>query len=471
MFIQGKKIRFIGIGGANMSALAVFSHEFGAIVSGSDAKSGEETEKLSALGIPVTIGVDDKKVEDVDCVVYSSAIRNDNPELEKARELHIETLERHEYLAKIAACFSEVVAIGGTHGKTSTTAMLTHILAKSGKKFAAMIGGESVEFSNYVNNTSAKSIAELKNAIFVCEACEYKRNLLALPATTALVTNAECDHPDCYKSQKDVADTFSEFLEKARCKIVSEKYEFLLQENEKRANESHNEKCGNFCVEIFSDDKIERIYADIKNDKAEVFFGSNLVGVIRLKDGGDYNYENSIFALAAAKRLGIDLMFAINALASFKGVKRRFEFVGKIDGASVIFDFAHHPSEIKQALKRASEQGDVLCVFQPHTYSRTKAYLDDFVEVLGDERNGVKTLALMPTYAAREDASMGLDSNDLAIAIFDEFCNRDVYLLKNALSTVDFVKKHAKGHSVVLMLGAGDIYDVKDLLSLENATE
>ncbi len=471
MFIQGKKIRFIGIGGANMSALAAFSHEFGAIVSGSDAKSGEETEKLIALGIPVTIGVDDKKVENVDCVVYSSAIRNDNPELKKARELHIETLERHEYLAKIAACFSEVVAIGGTHGKTSTTAMLTHILAKSGKKFAAMIGGESVEFSNYVNNTSAKSIAELKNAIFVCEACEYKRNLLALPATLALVTNAECDHPDCYKSQKDVTDTFSEFLEKARCKIVSEEYEFLLQETEKRANELRNEKNENFCVETFSDDKIERLYADIKNGKAEVFSDGNLVGTIKLKDGGDYNYENSIFALAAAKRLGIDLEFAINELASFKGVKRRFEFAGKIDGASVIFDFAHHPSEIKRALKKAREYGDVLCVFQPHTYSRTKAYLNDFVEVLGDERNGVKTLALMPTYAAREDASMGLDSNDLAIAIFDEFCNRDVYLLKNALSTVDFVKKHAKDHAVVLMLGAGDIYDVKDLLSLENATE
>lgn len=104
--------------------------------------------------------------------------------------------------------------------------------------------------------------------------------------------------------------------------------------------------------------------------------------------------------------------------------------MGNVDGARVIFDFAHHPSEIKQALKRASEQGDVLCVFQPHTYSRTKAYLDDFVSVLGDERNGVKTLAIMPTYAAREDKSMGLDSGELAIAIFDEFCNRDVYLLK-----------------------------------------
>lgn len=469
MFIQGKKIRFVGIGGMGMSALAAFCHEFGATVSGSDAKTSEETRRLQSLGIPVTIGADAQKAEGADLVVFSSAIAASHPELKRAREKGIKTMERHEFLALIAGMFSCVVAIGGTHGKTSVSAMLTHILLKSGTRFVAMIGGESVEFANYVNNTSATCADELKNCIFVCEACEYKRNLLSLDPSVAAVTNAECDHPDCYKSQKDVTDTFSEFLEKARCKIVSEKYEFLLQENEKCVGESRNEKCGNFCVEIFSDDKIERLYADIKKDKAEVVFGGNLVGTIRLKDGGEYNNQNATFALALSMRLGIDLRFAIDALSTFKGVKRRFEYVGNVDGARVIFDFAHHPSEIKQALKRASEQGDVLCVFQPHTYSRTKAYLDDFVSVLGDERNGVKTLAIMPTYAAREDKSMGLDSGELAIAIFDEFCNRDVYLLKNAQSTVDFVKRYAKENTLVLMLGAGDIYDLKDKLPYDKA--
>lgn len=235
-------------------------------------KTSEETRRLQSLGIPVTIGADAQKAEGADLVVFSSAIAASHPELKRAREKGIKTIERHEFLALIAGMFSCVVAIGGTHGKTSISAMLTHILLKSGTRFVAMIGGESVEFANYVNNTSATCVGELKNCIFVCEACEYKRNLLSLAPSVAAVTNAECDHPDCYKSQKDVDDVFCKFLAKAQCKIVSEKYEFLLQENEKRVGESRNEKCGNFCVEIFSDDKIERLYADIKKIKRKLFW-------------------------------------------------------------------------------------------------------------------------------------------------------------------------------------------------------
>lgn len=506
--IGGKNIRFVGIGGASMSALARFSLQFGAKVSGSDAKCGEEVKKLLAMGVPICIGHDEKAVENADLVVFSSAIGKDDPELARARLVGVPTMERHLYLALISGFFSQVVAIGGTHGKTSTTAMLTHILAKNGNRFLSMIGGESVDFSNYVNNTRADGVQELKNCIFVCEACEYKRNLLALNPSIGVVTNAECDHPDCYENEDEVKKVFCDFLAKSKCKIVSDEYESLLhsglserdclvcdalcnQERKERERADcacnadlkcdeqrlKNEK-GNFAEKdydkrffvIAQGEQKDVLEARISLGGAEVFDPNGSCGKIVLKDDGEYNYRNACFALASAKALGVDLHFAIRALSDFAGVKRRFERAGEIDGAKVIFDFAHHPAEIKCALQRAKKDGDVLCVFQPHTFSRTKAYLDDFVEVLGNENNGVKTLAIMPTYPAREDESMGINSRALATAIFDEYPERHVCLLKDKRSTIDFIKNQAKGHATVMMVGAGDIYDLKESLPYDETS-
>lgn len=149
--------------------------------------------------------------------MFSSAIPSDNPERAKAREKDIPVFERHEFLALVSNLFGQTVAIAGTHGKTTTTAMLAHILKSNNVKFAAMIGGESIEFSNYVNNTGVSQIEDLKDCVFLCEACEYKRNLLALDPRVSVVLNAECDHPDCYDDLKSVKATFSKFCKK-QCK-------------------------------------------------------------------------------------------------------------------------------------------------------------------------------------------------------------------------------------------------------------
>lgn len=451
-----KKGYFVGIGGVGVNALAKFALDFGIEVSGSDAKVNGLCAELIECGAKIGDKPDFESVDQADFLVFSSAIAPDNPEIIRARERNIPVFERHEFLAEVAGLFGKVVGVSGTHGKTTTSAMLTHVLFENGEKFISMIGGESIDFSNYVNNTGATKFADLKDCVFVSEACEYKRNLLALPVDVALVTNAECDHPDCYKDINAVRTTFSQFLQKAKVQIVCDDYADLLK------GASIQKETSGFCVRAYGE-KSARVRC-FCNEHNAIFSDGQSMASAKLFDGGEYNYENATFALAAAKSLGQDFKKSVLALESYRGVKRRFERARDVCGAKVYFDFAHHPSEIASLLKRAKPLGKILAVFQPHTYSRTKAYLDDFARVLGKKGNGIKTLAIMPVYAAREVPSDGVESDVLASAIFDKFRKKGVYLVKDKQSTLDFVKTQAKNHDVILMIGAGDIYDIKELL-------
>lgn len=453
---KAKRGYFVGIGGVGVNALAKFVADFGIQIGGSDAKINGLCNELIKNGAKIGKNPDFFELENVDFLVFSSAIPSDNLEIAKARERDIPVFERHEFLAQVANLFGQTVAIAGTHGKTTTTAMLAHILKQNNVKFAAMIGGESIEFSNYVNNTGASQIENLKDCVFLCEACEYKRNLLALDPRVSVVLNAECDHPDCYADLKSVKATFSKFLQKSRVKIVCENNLELIDKTKKSKGKN------SFCVYV-ENGKEKRIQCFFKAGGAMVSDGKKVVK-LKLKDEGEYNYKNATFAVAAGVACGLDFENCVHALESYQGVKRRFERADDIGKTKVYFDFAHHPSEIAEVIKRARNLGKIMVVFQPHTYSRTKAYLDDFANVLGWKRNGVKTLAIMPTYAARESLSDGADSDALFNAIFDKYRKRGVYLLKDVQSTLDFVKSRAKSHDVILMIGAGDIYDLKDKL-------
>ncbi len=444
---------FVGVGGVGVNALAKFAADFGIEVCGSDAKINDLCQELMKNGAKISKTPDFSLLEKSDFVVFSSAIPKDNQELTFAKQTGIPTYERHEFLAEVSRLFGKVVAIAGTHGKTTTTAMLAQILFENDVKFAAMIGGESIDFSNYVNNTNARRIADLKDCIFVCEACEYKRNLLSLSPDVAAVLNAECDHPDCYASLKNVKETFAAFLKKTKVKIVE-------QSNLDLIGDCKGERRDGFCVCVQNDNQ-KTIHTFLNQSGAIVCDGKK-TSTLKLQDGGRYNLENATFALAAACACGLDFEKSASVLQQYKGVKRRFERAHDVGKTKVYFDFAHHPSEIRSVISRAAKLGKLLVVFQPHTYSRTKAYLDDFARALGARNNGVKTLAIMPTYAAREVPSNGVESDVLATAIFDKYRKRGVYLVKDKQSTLDFVKSHAKYHDVVLMIGAGDIYDLKD---------
>lgn len=444
---SNKTVHFIGIGGISCNALAKFVLDFGGKVSGSDAKITPICDLLRAKGAKIWQGEAPQNIN-ADIVVFSSAIRADNKELVFAKQSGAKLYERHEFLGEVSRLFGQSVAIAGTHGKTSITAMVTHILKKSELKFLSMIGGECVDGGNYVNNTYADKISDLKNCVFVTEACEYKRHMLAVKRDVGIVTNVECDHPDCYKNLGEVQDAFRKFLDGAPIKIVSEKdmsdlYKTLVNSSR-------------FCVVC----KQDKFYIKVGDDGARIYQNGTYVARLRLEDDGEYNYKNALFALVATNRLGVRINAGADMLASYKGVKRRFERSADIDGARVYFDFAHHPREIKCVLERARKYGSAIVVFQPHTYSRTKAYLSDFASVIGG-CDYAKHVVIMPTYPARETIAMGVDSDALAGAIFDKFPQKRVYLANDRQSTIDFVKSHATEVDMVLMIGAGDIYDLK----------
>lgn len=464
-FSRGMNAYFIGIGGVGVNALASFALDFGISIAGSDKKMNTLCNTLIKKGVSIflsgkEISNEQKKcIEQADFICFSSAISQDNPELLYAKSLSIPVFERHELLADFSFLFSKVIAIAGTHGKTSTTAMLTQILLLNNQKFVAMIGGESVDFQNYVNNTGATSFDELKDCVFVCEACEYKRNLLSLKPDIAVVTNAELDHPDCYDNINVLNDVFSQFLQKASVKIVDNKHAYLLGKSKERAKSGHKV----YAVMAETKDG-DRMLSGICKKSHAIISLDKEVAKLKLKCGGEYNYRNACFALMVASELGIRISDAIKALEMFKGVKRRFEYAGELSGAKVYFDFAHHPSEIACVIASAVATGKMLVVFQPHTYSRTEAYLEDFARSLAKKHNGVHTLVLMNTYGAREKKSDGVESNVLAKEIFDKFRKKNVYLLDSHKLTCDFVISHAKYFNVILMLGAGDIYELKDML-------
>lgn len=434
---DGKKIHFIGIGGVGVNALARYVLDNGGSVSGSDAKFSAFCKNIRDKGAYVYEGVNASAIDNADAVVYSSAIKSDNAELVRAKERNIPVFERQEFLHEIAREYKTVIGIAGTHGKTTTTAMIAHVLAEHNKKFVAMIGGDSVDFGNYVNNSCGDK------DVFLVEACEYKRNFLTLHPSVAVVTNIECDHPDCYSDYASVKEAFDEYLSQAKTKI------FLKRDGEK-----------SWEIALQGEDGIDVVCASLKENSCAVCFNKKHVCDFRLSDGGDYNYKNATFAISVAKILGIEINDAAKSLGTFGGVARRFEYAGKINGVPTYFDFAHHPTEIACVLDRAKNYGRILAIFQPHTYSRTKAYFDDFVKVFGAQKQ-IGTLILMPTYAARETFDGDYESDALADAIKAKFGKLDIYLAADKSSAYGLASKFAKSHDIVLFIGAGDIYDIK----------
>ena len=432
---KGKKIHFIGVGGVGVNALARYVLDEGAEASGSDAKFNGYCKKLAELGADIYEGVNPKKIEGVDAVVYSSAIKPDNAELAAAMKNKTPVFERQEFLHAVSEDFKTVVGIAGTHGKTTTTAMTAHILLMCRKNFVAMIGGSSVDFGNYVNNNGGD--------IFLAEACEYKRNFLSLKPTVAVVTNVECDHPDCYSSYGEIKLAFDEYLAAAPNRISLKSDSGSVWEI--------NCECGGVR---------ETLCAEMTDNACVLYLDGVYVGSVRLKDGGDYDFKNATFAIATAKALGVSVKDSIRALTSFAGVARRYEFAGEIDGVPIYFDFAHHPTEIACVLKRAKKRGKSLVVFQPHTYSRTKAYFEDFVRVFGED-DSIGALIFMPTYAAREKFDAEFESDALARAIVRRYGRQNTYVAKDAASAVEFAKRLSASHDTVLFVGAGDIYDIK----------
>ena len=431
--LGGKHIHFVGINGVGVNALAKFCKAQGAIVSGSDRKLGDFCKQLLESGCDIKEGENVQALKGADALVFTSAIKSDNEELAFAKTNGIPVFERHEFLAEVAKTFDKVVGIAGSHGKTTVTSMVTHILACADKNFVAMIGGDAINYSNFVNNSACGE------RIFVTEACEYKRHMLTLRTDVTVLLNKDWDHPDSYPTRESVEEAFDEFLKKGKIRVFSSGANKVTVEREGETT-------------LFE-------YAESK-DCAKVYASDALVGHFGKNLQGEYNRQNALFAVAVASALGVKCVDSVKAVNTFLGVKRRFEKVGEVNGIPVVFDFAHHPTEIKNVLDRASEYGKAFVVFQPHTYSRTRAYLDDFATVFA-ETECVDALILVPTYAAREAYDSRYDSGSIMTKILSKNAQKHVYLAKDAMSSVEFAKIMSKDCGIVLFVGAGDIYELR----------
>ena len=429
-------IFFVGIGGISMSGLCKISHILGAKVSGSDISINEEIIKLRALNIKVYNTHSESNInKDIDLVVYSGAINNQNPEILEAKSLGIRCMERSQFLGIISQLFDSTIAIAGTHGKTTTTSMIGTILEYAGYNPTIHLGGESI---NLRDNTIIGD-----NKYFVVEACEYRESFRFLKPEILVVTNIEADHLDYYKDIKDITRAFVRLNKQSK---------FLIR------NESVELKSNNEFI-IGRDFRISREVFENNGYTFDVYYHDSYYNTFRLNMIGHHNVVNSLHAIAVCHKLGVDKETIKLGLDKYAGVKRRYEKIGVSEGVPIIIDYAHHPTEIASSIRGIEEvYGNVLYVFQPHTYSRTITLMRDFVDVLQG-----KNLIIYKTYPARENEIVG----GRAIDLFDEIINKNLYkgstnlleyvedlnLLRNKIDNLISCNKY----DCVLILGAGDL--------------
>ncbi|MBP5307785.1 MAG: UDP-N-acetylmuramate--L-alanine ligase [Clostridia bacterium] len=422
-----------------MSAIAAHLVDKGCIITGSDVKKGYETERLETLGAKIFYSHRAENVGEADAVIYNSAIKKDNPELLYAKNEKIPIYDRVEFLNEIARGFRLKIGVAGCHGKTTATAMFAHVLKRAGKKFLMHLGGRDNDLGNYFYSG---------NDIFLTEVCEFRRNIDRFNVDVASVLNVGFDHADCYKNVNDLKNTYFSFLDRAEKRVVNSDDKYLF-----------GYKNGAIAYGLEKDD-ISAENISVKDGLPE--FDVVLRGKkthVKLNVYGLHNVNNALNAFALAEILGIGAKETAEGLSCFYGIKRRFEKVGYINGAEVICDYAHHPTEIAAAINTAESLGKnrIITVFQPHTYSRTKALMDDFIKVLGN----VKNLIIYQTYAARED----FDESGSAERLFRNVKSAKAYRFSPD-GLKKYLRKEVKNGDTVLVLGAGDVYDiVKDFSS------
>ena len=442
----GRHIHLVGIGGIGLSAIARVLRGWGYRVSGSDLHPSDLTKKLAAEGIAIHAGHRAEHIAGADLVIASSAVPPSNPELVAARQQGLPVVKRKEFLGVLTAG-KTVIAIAGTHGKTTTSAMIAWILSEAGLEPSFIVGGV---LQNLGINARAGT-----GPHFVVEADEYDRAFLGLRPDVAVVTILEHDHPDCYPTFEDMRTAFSSFTEQVR-------EEGLLivggDDQEARKLGRAQKKRGRH-VTTYGLDPTWDWWAkglELGNSAAyEVWHRDKLLGTCALQVPGRHNVLNSLAALAASAHVGVDPGTAAAALTRFRGTERRFEIKGQAGGITVVDDYAHHPTEIRATLAAARLKfpgRPIWAVFQPHTYSRTAALLDDFALAFDDADH----ILVTSIYAAREQNVTGISGRDVATRMAHPDA-RYVETLQDAVATL---LDRIQPGDLVITLGAGDGYQV-----------
>lgn len=454
-------IHFIGIGGISMSGLAKLLKTKGFAVSGSDWTYSALTEELTALGIPVALGQRAENITpDIDLVVYTAAVSSENAELAAAKNAGIPTLVRADLLGQIMKHYPHAVGIAGTHGKTTTTSLLSMLLLDGGLDPTISVGGivDAIGGNLRIGNSE----------YFVAEACEYTNTFLSLFPTDAIILNIEEDHLDFFKDIDDIRASFAKYIalvpaggtvcinaEISQCDALFETAScemalYGIAENSTDSTSSHLDYAA---ANISYDGNGCGSYDLIVHDK--------YICRISLGIPGKHNISNSLPAIALAMKYGVPIESIQATLASFHGTKRRFEYKGSLDGVRIYDDYAHHPTEIRATLTAAQsfDRGRIITIFQPHTYTRTKALLPEFAEALSLS----DVIVLADIYASREkNADKTISSADLQTKLLEK--GKEVYYFHSFDEIEKFLLRFSSHGDMLITMGAGDIVNVGEEL-------
>lgn len=444
----GKRIHFIGIAGAGMSGLARIALSHGLSVSGSDSKDSSVVLALRALGAEVHIGHDAAHIDGVDFVIFSNAIAESNPEIKRAREIAVPLLTRAQALA-ILMSSSKSLAVAGTHGKTTTSSMLTVALQACGVDPSFAIGGTLTASGSNAHRGTGE--------LFVAEADESDGSFLEYRPFSAIVTNVEHDHVDFFATEESVMNIFTEFAQS-----ISPEGFFIYCKDDAGAVKIAATDFAATKVSYGQDENSDLLIDNIKllpgGSKARALWKGRAVGTIELQVPGHHNLLNAAAALAMGLSLGQPAADLLEGLASFQGAGRRFELKASIAGIRVIDDYGHHPTEIDVTLtaaRRYAGDGRVLVIFQPHRYTRTQAFLDQFAETLD-----LADLAiLLEIYPASEKPIAGVSAS-----LIVQKMQRGKFI-PNFLEASEEIISMAKPGDVILTLGAGDVNSLAPIIA------
>lgn len=445
-FQPGKRIHLVGIGGVSMRPLAIVLRDRGMEITGSDMNASVSTEELKAHGITVYIGHQAKNIRGADCVVRTAAAHNDNPEIAAARAAGIPVFERAEAWGVLMQEYRNAICVAGTHGKTTTTSMITHIFMEAGRDPTVMIGG-------YLPLLHAGHRVGGGDTI-IAESCEYCNSFHNFSPTVAVINNIEEDHLDFFRDLAEIKASFRHFAQLIPASGVI----IANGDDANTADALQGLSYLRFGLGEQNDVHPENISADWQH--CTVICGGKPYCELSLAVHGKFNLINALGACAVAWYMGIDGEAAAQGLAGFSGAGRRLEFKGRCNGADVYDDYAHHPHEVRALLEAVGTMGyqRVIMAFQPHTFTRTKALFEQFVE----ELQVPDVLVLAEIYAARERNTLNIHSSDLAARIPGALCF-------DTLPEVSaYLRSIARPGDIILTVGAGDIYKAGESICEQN---
>lgn len=451
-FHEPVHVHFIGIGGISMSGLAEVLLKEGFTISGSDNKESALTDQLEKQGVKVFYGQKASNIIDgIDVVVYTAAIHEDNEEFRAAVEKKLPLLSRAQLLGQLMRNYEIPIAVSGTHGKTTTTSMLSHVLLKNEMDPTISVGG--------ILKAIGGNIRVGESEVFLTEACEYTNSFLEFFPKIGIILNVDEDHLDFFKDLDDIRNSFHKFakllpadgtlvvnaeienLEELtkdlHCNVVT--YGVNQEANYQAANVTYNEK-GAASFDFMKD--------------------GCFVHHVELSVNGEHNVSNALSALAVADVMGLSMELSSQGLHEFQGTNRRFEYKGEVNGVTIIDDYAHHPTEIKASLKSAEyyPHKEMWCIFQPHTYSRTKSLYNEFVDALSLADHVI----MADIYAARETDTLGVSSEMMADSLKEK--GVDAYYLPSFEAIENFCLEKCQNGDMLITMGAGDVVNIGESL-------